>query len=164
MSRNLYEPTDQSQISQNRYKIRDTRKKPPAGAWIFPLDPVDCPPTEGGTDQFGNITRDWTPCLLDGAKQPSNTSGLTKFAFRQNYDGSLEFTGMLDLEDSTSPAMVVVIPGVLAGDPDYFGSLVGAQVWANPISTPDFTEYVIAQFFLDYSTGELTITWPATVA
>lgn len=153
MSRNLYEPTRDTRINQNRYKIKDTRQKPAASQWITPVNAGDPIPLD---------EPDYTPSLQAGALQPTSGDNLQKFSFRLHFDGSIEFKGVLDLAGSTSPANVVILPGAAAGEPDYIGGLDDDQPWDSIISDDNFATFTLAQFYLEKATGILTITWPAS--
>lgn len=149
MTRNLYEPTDASRIVQNRYKIKDTRQKPLASRWIEPVNAGD--PIPVGEP-------DWTPELENNWEQPS--SPLETFAFRIHYDGSLEFRGHLNAENATSNTVAVTLPGDDVGERNYLPP--NDQYWHTTITTDDGTNFTLALVFIDSTTGEVTITWPAS--
>lgn len=157
MSRNLYEPTEYSYIAQNRFLTKDVRQKPLASSWIHPLDPGDCPPTDGGNDQFGNITEEWYPCLLNSWQQVQPP--LEPFGFRLHYDGSLEFKGHLDSENATSGTIAFILPGATAGEPNYLPR-GGDQFFLTVIY--DGTSARTAMVYIDAGTGEVKITFPVT--
>lgn len=148
MTRNLYEPTPESRITQNRYKIGDTRKKPLASQWIQPVNAGD--PIPDGDPEY-------TPELENGWLQP--TAPLETFAFRMHYDGSLEFRGHLDAQAAVSGTIAVTLPGELVGDPFYLPR--NDQYWHTTITDDGGTSFTLAMVFIDSTTGEITITWPA---
>lgn len=148
MTRNLYEPTDQSRISQNRYKIKDTRQKPLASQWIQPVNQGDPIPDEDP---------EYTPELENNWLQPS--APLARFAFRLHYDGSLEFRGHLDSSGgAVSGTVAVTLPGALVGDPNYLPA--NDQYWHTTITTNNGGVFFLAMVFIDSVTGAVEITWP----
>lgn len=151
MTRNLYEPTDQSRIVQNRYKIKDTRQKPLASQWIEPVN-------EG--DPVPDIEPIWTPELENGWEQPTGT--LERFAFRLHYDGSLEFRGHLDAQGAASGTVAVTLPGELVGDRNYLPPR--DQDWHTTIRTAPGSgtvAFTLALVVIDATTGTVTLYWPA---
>ena len=149
MTRNLYEPTDQSRIVQNRYKIKDTRQKPLASRWIEPVNAGDPIPDE---------EPEWTPELENDWLQPDPP--LETFAFRLHYDGSLEFRGHLDAQNATSGTVAVTLPGEEIGDRNYLPP--NDQYWHTTITDDGGTSFTLAQVFINSTTGEVEIVWPAT--
>lgn len=151
MTRNLYEPTDQSRISQNRYKIKDTRQKPLASQWIQPVNAGDPIPAD---------EPNYTPALENGWLQP--TGGLETFAFRLHYDGSPEFRGHLNAQGAVSGTVAVTLPGALVGDPNYLPA--NDQDWHTTIRTAPgigTVAFTLALVVINATTGTVTIYWPA---
>lgn len=151
MTRNLYEPTDQSRIVQNRYKIKDTRQKPLASQWIQPVNESDLIPDEDP---------EYTPFLENDWLQVEPP--LETFAFRMHYDGSLEFRGHLDADLAVSGTVAVTLPGGFVGDPDYRPR--NDQDWHTTIRTAPgsgTTAFTLALIVIDSTTGEIEIHWPA---
>lgn len=148
MTRNLYEPTDQSKIVQNRYKIKDTRQKPLASQWIQPVN-------EG--DPIPDTEPDYTPELQNDWLQPDPP--LETFAFRLHYDGSLEFRGHLDAINAVTDTIAVTLPGALVGDPIYLPA--NDQYWHTTITEDGGTTFTLALIFIDSTSGDVMISWPA---
>jgi len=164
MSKNLADPTPERKIAQNSYQIKDTRRRPLAGRWWTP----DC--SDSGSEAFAS---DWDeflggslPCygfeppLVNDWAQPSDP--LEKFSFRLHKDGSLEMKGHLDASlGAVSGTVAVTLPGVNYPDePDFRPSQ--DQYWHTVITPDDGLTFSIALVFIDSTTGDVTITWPAT--
>jgi hypothetical protein len=163
MTRSLFNPSIQREVSTNRFFGKDTRQRPFAGIWVYPVDDVDCPPLEFGTDQYGNTTQLWTPCLLNDWLQVDSDAveNLEMFAFRGHYDGSLEFKGHLDASGgATSGSVAFILPGMGDLEPDYVTLLDENQIWDTIITDDAGTTFQSAMVKIDADTGEVTITWP----
>lgn len=162
MSRNLCEPSIYRSVAANRYVSKDTRQRPYAGEWVHPVDDAECPPLEGGLDQFGNVTHLWTPCLINNWLQvdPADAN-LESFAFRIHYDGSLEFKGHLDASGgATSGTVAFLLPGLNTLEPDYIDALDHSQFWDSIITDDAGITFIDAGILIDALTAEVTITWP----
>lgn len=155
MTRNLYEPTDQSRIVQNRYKIKDTRQKPLASQWIIPVN-------EG--DPIPDDEPEYTPELENDWLQPDAGSGFQKFAFRLHYDGSIEFQGHLDTAGGGSDSTVAVtLPGANVGEPNYLAGLEPRLQYGDTIIIDTTANtFQKAAFLVDGDTGEVTMYFPVT--
>lgn len=164
MTKNMAEPNTERKVSENRFGISDTRRRPLAGRWWTP----DCsnPASEayasdwdldggGGLPCYG-----WEPDLVNDWAQPSDP--LEKYAFRLHKDGSLEFKGHLDASlGAVSGTVAVTLPGFLYPDePDFRPP--NDQYWHTVITPDDGTTFEIALVFIDSTTGDVTITWPAS--
>lgn len=162
MSRNLCEPNIYRSVAANRYVGKDTRQRPFAGAWVHPVDDADCPPTENGTDQFGNITQLWTPCLINDWLQVNPAdANLETFGFRMHYDGSLEFKGHLDASGgATSGTVAFLLPGMNTLEPDFIDALPHSQFWDTIITDDAGSTFTDAGILIDASTAEVIISWP----
>jgi hypothetical protein len=75
-------------------------------------------------------------------------------------DGSLEFKGHLDASGATSGTVAFTLPGFTDGEPDY--TLPNDQYFHTVITPDDGTTFQIALVFIDSTTGDVTITWPAS--
>ena len=146
--RNLSEPNTQRQIAATKFVGKDTRQKPHAFRWWEP----ECTAGEDGcTGQEPPLENSW--------EQPSDASGLEKFAFRLHADGSLEFKGHLNAENASSGTVAVTLPGANPGEVDF--RLAKDQFFHTVITTDDGTTFMIALVFVAQGTGEVTISWPA---
>lgn len=149
MTANIHEPTTQRQIARNRFQTKDTRQKPGAFRWWEP----EC--TVGNDGCTGD-----EPPLENSWEQPSDLSGLEKFAFRLHSDGSLEFKGHLNAENASSGTVAVTLPGANAGEVDFRPA--NDQYFVTVITEDDGSSFTTAMVFIEASTGEVTITWPAS--
>lgn len=146
MSKSLVDPTPERKITQNRFQIKDTRQKPLAFRWWEP----DCAVGDGCTGEEPPLENDWA--------QP--TPPLELFAFRLHADGSLEFKGHLDSsQGAVSGTVACTLPGANAGEVDF--RLANDQYWHTTITTDDGSSFTLALVFVDATTGEVTISWPA---
>jgi hypothetical protein len=148
---NIHEPSFPRAISLNRFGVKEQKQKPHAGRWITPgCDETDDADAAAGC--FGD-----EPLLENLWQQPAAT--LERFAFRKHMDGSLEFKGHLDTSGgAVSGTVAVTLPGAADGEPDYL--LPNDQYWHTVIT--DGVTFMIALIFVDSSTGEITVTWPAS--
>jgi hypothetical protein len=150
MSRNIHEPSLYRQMAGQRSLLRGTRRRPGAFRWWVPgCDPND--PSQAGDGCTGD-----EPPLQNSFAQPAPP--LEKFAFRLHADGSLEFTGHLDVSGATSGTVAFTLPGANAGEIDF-----------RPSNDQFFTTVVYdgatprhAMVKLDSVTGDVTLTWPIT--
>jgi hypothetical protein len=147
VSRNIHEPTPERATQQNRFGVKMTHQKPLASRWVEP----DCATP-------GDDCPDFAPTLANSWAQPS--APLEKFAFRKHMDGSLEFKGHLDASGATSGTVAFTLPGFTDGEPDY--TLPNDQYFHTVITPDDGTTFQIALVFIDSTTGDVTITWPAS--
>ena len=156
MSRSLYTPTEARQVSKNRFGVKDLRQKPLAFRWWEP----ECDETDEG--EAGQGCTGLEPPLLNGFAQPSDESGLEKFAFRLHADGSLEFRGHLDAQAASSGDIAFVLPGdpgevdfrVLTRDQNVY-TVIRTAPGSGPAS------FTLAMWEINSTTGEVTIWWPA---
>lgn len=162
MTDNIHEPTTQRAIAGVRYTTKDTRQRPLASQWVGVLnangdgDP-ECPPDpDDDTNIF--LEFEWTPCLQNGYLQVE--SPLELFAFRQHYDGSLEFKGHLDVSNASTGDVAFTLPGVNGGEPDY--TLNNDQYFHTAITDDGGTTFIFALVFIESSTGDVSLIWPAT--
>lgn len=146
---NIHEPTRDRAISTNRFQGKDTRLKPLASKWIEPVN---------GGDAIPATSPDWTPELQNSWIQV--VAPLEPFAFRLHYDGSLEFKGHLDSSGGAVTATIAfTLPGIAGGEPDY--TLDMDQYWHTTITNDTGTTFTLALVFIDSTTGDVTISWPA---
>lgn len=146
--RNLSEPNLYKQAARTAFGVKDTRQKPHAFRWWQP----ECTP---GTDEA--CTGDEPP-LLNSWLQPS--SPLEPFAFRLHADGSLEFKGHLNGADAVSGTVAVTLPGANAGEVDFRPD--NDQYFVTVITPDDGASFQTAMVFIDATTGDVTITFPAS--
>lgn len=144
--RNIHEPSTPGAISTNRYGIRQSGRKPLAFRWWEP----DCTGSNNCTGDEPGLENDWA--------QPSNGSGLEKFAFRLHADGSLEFKGQLDGSAAVSGTVALTLPGANLGDVEFRPA--NDQYFQTVITPDDGTTFETALVFVNATTGEVTITWP----
>ncbi len=149
MTKNLHEPSNERAISRNRFQGKDTRQKPLAFRWWEP----GCTIGENGCTGL-------EPLLENSWLQP--TAPLEKFAFRRHADGSLEFKGHLDASGgAVSGSVAVTLPGA-NGLEEYDFLIANDQFWHTTITDDAGTSFSLALVKIDSTTGEVTITWPAT--
>lgn len=152
MTRPISEPSFPKKIAVNRWQNKENRQKPLASHWVTP----DCGALSLAAGEcFGD-----EPGLQNNWAQPP--SGIEPFSFRLHMDGSLDFKGHLDASGgAVSGSVAVTIPGANEGDTDYLSGMNGDQ-YASTVITPDSgATFQIAMVFLDSTSGDLTITWPA---
>ncbi len=152
MTKNLHEPSNERGISRNRFLGKDTRQKPLAFRWWEP----------GCTVGTAGCTGDEPP-LENGFAQPSDASGLEKFAFRRHADGSLEFRGHLDASGAASGTVAVTLPGA-NGLEEYDFLIARDQNWHTTIRTAPGTSptaFTLALVEVNATTGAVKIYWPA---
>lgn len=152
MSRNLHEPTTERRITQNRFGVKETRQRPLASRWVTP----DCDYTVEADAEAGCL--DWAPALQNSFAQP--TAPLEPFAFRKHMDGSLEFKGHLDASGATSGTVAFTLPGAADGEPEYIPE--NDQYFISAITPDNGATFQTALVFIDSTTGDVTITWPAS--
>ena len=150
--RNLSQDDSQKQISRNKYWTKDTRQKPLAFRWWQP----NCDVITDAAERCTGLE----PLLVNGWAQPSDPSGLEKFAFRLHADGSLEFKGHLSAAAASSGTVAFTLPGVNAGEVDFVPP--NDQFFHTTITTTDGVSFSLALVHIDSDTGDVTITWPAT--
>lgn len=158
MSKSLFDPTPERKITQNRFQIKDTRQKPLAFRWWQP-DCMYCDDLDDDDNCASSCTGD-EPELDNDWLQPTNVSGLEKFAFRLHADGSLEFKGHLNAENASSGTVAFTLPGMNTGEVNFLPEK--DQYWHTTITTDDGATFFLAMVFIDSTTGEVTITWPAS--
>lgn len=146
--RNLTEPSLYQQVAANRFRTQDTRQKPHAFRWWEP----DCDPeTDSGcTGEEPPLENGWLQV------EPP----LERFAFRLHADGSLEFKGHLDAANASSGTVAVTLPGAVVGEYNFL--LANDQFWPTVITDDGGTSFTIALVHINATTGEVTITWPAS--
>lgn len=110
-----------------------------SGPWLTVIN-------EGGSNPDGEFIE-----LQNSVEQPS--APLEEFAFRRGLP-RLEFKGHLNMESATSPVVALNIPAAYRLD--------GDQYFHTTITTNDGASFTLALVFLDASTGDVTITWPAS--
>jgi len=148
--RNLTEPSlEQAVYGRVRFGIKDTRQKPGAFRWWEP----ECNPAGSGDAGCTGLE----PPLENGWLQPS--APLEKFAFRLHVDGSIEFKGHLDATSAVSGTVAVTLPGATAGEVDFRPD--NDQYFVSVITPDGGVSFLTAMVFIDATTGEVTITWPA---
>lgn len=152
MTRNLYHPTTDRNVAQNRSRLIKTQQVPGAFKWWTP----GCDETDD--DQAADGCTGDEPALQNNFAQPSPP--LEKFAFRLHSDGSLEFKGHLNAENASSGDVAVTLPGANAGEVDFRPA--NDQYFITAITEDDGSSFTTALVFIDATTGEVTITWPAT--
>lgn len=145
MTANLHEPSPLRAQRKTTFIGKDTRQKPLAFRWWEP----DC--TVGDDGCTGD-----EPPLENGFAQPS--APLEPFAFRLHADGSLEFKGHLDAAAAVTETVAVTLPGANAGEVDFRPPM--DQYWHTTIVEAPST-FTLALVFIDSTTGEVTISWPA---
>lgn len=150
MTRNLYHPTTDRNVSKNRAQIKTTHQKPGAFKWWEP----ECDANDADEAAAG-CTGD-EPALQNGWAQVA--SPLQKFAFRLHADGSLEFRGHLDSAGASSGTVAVTLPGANAGEVDFLDGLVGDQFFISVIY--DGADPEPAMIYVEKATGDVTITFP----
>lgn len=152
--RNVTEPSVHGKVARNRFQTQDTRQKPHAFRWWTP----ECDETDSGDIAQGCIGNE--PPLENGWAQPSLSSPLERFAFRLHADGSLEFKGHLDAAGAASGTVAVTLPGANVGEIDF--KPANDQFFVTVITTDGGSTFQTAMVFLDSTTGEVTITFPAS--
>lgn len=152
MSRNISEPHPNKQIRKNEFGIKTSRQKPGAFKWWTP----EC--DSGDEDAAAAGCTGDEPPLENSWEQPS--APLESFSFRLHTDGSLEFKGHLNAENASSGTVAVTLPGANAGEVDFRPA--NDQYFVTVITTDDGTSFTTALVFIDSTTGEITITWPAS--
>src|SRR5688572_11170664 len=155
MTANIHEPNIYRQASRNRFQTKDTRQKPLAFRWWEP-DCVACtaPNAPSGCDD--GCTGEEPP-LENSWAQPA--APLEPFGFRLHADGSLEFKGHLDASAASTATVAVTLPGANVGEVDFRPPL--DQYWHTTIVEAGGTQFTLALVFIDSTTGEVTISWPA---
>lgn len=148
MTRSLYEPTLWRATAKNRFGVKTLKQKPLAMRWWEP----ECTPGGGG-----GCSGDEPP-LLNSWAQPSPP--LEKFAFRLHADGSLEFKGHLDASAASSGTVAVTLPGAIPGEIDFLPP--NDQYFVSVITPDDGATFQTALVFIESTTGDVTITWPAS--
>jgi hypothetical protein len=148
--RNLSAPTTQKQIAVNKFGIKDTRQTPLAFRWWEPGCNTITDADDGCTGE--------EPPLVNGWAQPSPP--LERFAFRMHADGSLEFKGHLNAAGASSGTVAFTLPGANAGEVHFL--LPNSQFFHTTITTVDGSSFSLALVHIDKTTGDVTITWPAT--
>lgn len=170
MSRPLFEQTQQRQIAANRYLTKDTRQRPFASGWVYPLNAGDCglpefdPYPLGDGSEYGYVET-WTPCLVNNFEQvdPDAAENLEVFGFRMHHDGSLEFKGHLNIENANSGDVAFTLPGMNNLEPDYVELLQRDQYFESVVFNTGTVEFTIALLWVSELNGEVVITWPAVV-
>ena len=159
MTANIHEPTGLRKLQKTTFIGKDTRQKPLAFRWWEP----ECVPCVGIDDPVGcddDCPDDPAPPALEnGFAQPDPLDGLEPFAFRLHADGSLEFKGHLDATAAVSGTVAVTLPGANAGEIDFRPAL--DQYWHTTIIDPPST-FTLALVLISATTGEVTISWPAS--
>jgi hypothetical protein len=145
MSRPLFEPNEYTALAGHSWALTDISKRSLAGAWVEP--------TTGSPDPL------WVPVYQNG--WDTATAPLETFAFRRHKDGSLEFKGHLDATGATSGTIAFTLPGLGVGEPNYWDENMGDQYFHTTI-TPDGATFSLALVFIDSTTLDVTVTWPAT--
>lgn len=151
MTRNIHEPSLQGRVQANQFGVKDLRQRPGALRWWVP----DC--STGDPDDAAAGCTGLEPPLVNGWAQPTGTD-LQFFAFRMHSDGSLEFRGHLDAAGASSGTVAVTLPGANDGDADFLSGLSGDQFYNTVIYDGVAPQHAL--FYIDKSTGDVTITWP----
>lgn len=146
MTRAIYEPNLYRDAAKSSFGIRSLKQKPNAMRWWTP----DCTPGGGCTGD--------EPPLVNGWAQPSLP--LEKFSFRIHADGSLEFKGHLDASVAASGTVAVTLPGANPGEAEFLPP--HDQYFVSVITPDNGVTFQTAMVFIDSTTGEVTITWPAS--
>lgn len=155
MTRNIFHPTTDRNVSKNRMQIKNTQQIPGAFKWWEP----DCDFTD--PDIAANGCTGFEPFLDNGWAQPLPGSGLNGndlelFAFRLHADGSLEFKGHLDAQAASSDTVAFTLPGAIAGEVDFrpaHDQFFITVIWDGALFEP-------AAVYIDAVTGEVTISFP----
>lgn len=154
MSRNIYEPTPERRISQNRGQIKNTHQKPEAFRWIEP----DC------IDSGDTICTGTEPILINSFAQPTVLSDLERFAFRLNADGKIQTKGFLDVSGAASGTVAWVMSGIAAGEEDYIPPTSNNDGFTLRVTTTGGMGGVTnATAHIDRATGDVTLTWVGSV-
>ncbi len=154
----LSEPNEYKEIWFNAFQTKDVRQKPLAFGWWQP----DCT----GAAVPGDETYSTDGCkplqeavvLQNGFVQPTTASGIEKFAFRLHADSSLEFKGHLDASGASSGTVAFTLPGMNLGEVNFVP--LNDHYFITAI-TPDGSTFSTALVFIDSTTGDVTLTWPA---
>ena len=149
MSRNIYEPTTERQVRRNQNDRKVTHQKPHAFRWWVPeceLPGVAAEICEGDE-----------PELVNGWAQVN--APLEPFGFRLHADGSLEFKGHLDAAGAASGTVALTLPGANAGEVDFLPAM--DQFFLTLITDDGGSSFTTAMVFIDATSGDVTITWPA---
>lgn len=154
MSRNIFHPTTDRNVAQNRTSIKHTHQKPLAFRWWTP----DCSTVYTDPDDEAEFCFDDIPNLVNGWAQPDPGDDLQFFAFRLHADGSLEFRGHLDSSGASSGTVAFTLPGANAGEVDFFEDLDGDQFFLTVVY--DGATAQPAMVFISSTTGDVTITFP----
>lgn len=96
-----------------------------------------------------------TPSLVNGWTQPDPPLGTMQF--RIHMDGSLEFKG--HLEPGTSGTVAFTLPGAIDEEPDYRPAHDISFLTDVATST---TTFAVARVYIEASSGDVTITFPAS--
>lgn len=154
MSRNIFHPTTDRNVAQNRTSIKHSNQKPLAFRWWTP----DCSTTYTDPDDQAEFCFTGIPTLVNGWAQPASVDNIQFFAFRLHVDGSLEFRGHLDSSGASSGTIAFTLPGANAGEVDFLEDLDGDQFFLTVIYdgvTPE-----TAMIYIEAATGDVTITFP----
>lgn len=163
MSKSLFEPHPYREIAKANYGVHDLRQKPLAFRWWQPqcVWPLEDPCTDTRNCYSGCTQEMNAVQFQNNWRQPSDSSGLEKFAFRLHADGSLEFKGHLDTSGGASSGTVAfTLPGAVPGEIDFL--LPNSQFFHTTITNDDGLSFTLALVHIDAVTGDVTITWPAT--
>lgn len=118
---------------------------PIPGKWIVVINEGDTPPGDPFQEDVDYIF------LQNSVVQP--TPPLMQFAFRRGGIHPLDFKGGLDVSGASSPAIAAVIPDI------FLAQLEGEDPF-DITTVYDGTDAIAGMWYLDASTGELTLTWP----
>jgi hypothetical protein len=138
--------SEAKEIGHNAWGLQRQEFTPLAFRWRTPdIDDIDVtPPLENGWAQVD--------------------PPLERFSYRLHTDGSLEFKGHLDAAGASSGTVAFTLPDetydldLLA--PSY--RLPNDQFWHTVITDDSGSTFQIALVFIESTTGEVTITWPAS--
>jgi hypothetical protein len=144
MSKNLHEPSTMRKVAAVTYSEKMTRQKPEAFQWVTPVNDADC----------GSVDPVWTPCYTNDWEQPTT---LEPLSVRVNADGSLQWQGYVNSENSTDP-IAFFMPGTFEFEPDMLPPTTDENLSYTIYITPDDGVTIQrARAYVDAITGEVSI-------
>jgi hypothetical protein len=144
VSKNLHEPSTERKLAAVTYSEKMTRQKPEAFQWVTPVNDADC-----------GVVLDpvWTPCYTNDWEQPTT---LEPLSVRVNADGSLQWQGYANSQNSTDP-IAFFMPGTFEFEPDMLPPDNENLSYTVYITPDDGLTVQRARAYVDAITGEVSI-------